>query len=106
MIDKPFHFDYEKNIFLGGGVIINMNRTLVDNAPIRVGNQGTDGISNVHWCEFASSRATEAPCGRGGKKVRETFSRTCSPSCMDKWRQHSTAGRNNRKRLRHCESCG
>lgn len=39
MIDTPFHCDYGKNIFLGNNVVINMNCTLVDNAPIRIGSQ-------------------------------------------------------------------
>lgn len=38
-IDTPFHCDHGKNIFLGSDVIIGMNCTFVDNAPIRIGNQ-------------------------------------------------------------------
>ena len=39
MIDTPFHCDYGKNIFLGSNVVINMNCTLVDCAPIYIGSQ-------------------------------------------------------------------
>lgn len=39
MIDTPFHCDYGKNIFLGNNVVINMNCTLVDCAPIYIGSQ-------------------------------------------------------------------
>lgn len=38
-IDVPFHCDHGKNIFLGDDIIVNMNCTFVDNAPIRVGNR-------------------------------------------------------------------
>lgn len=38
-IDVPFHCDHGKNIFLGDDIIINMNCTFVDNAPIRIGNR-------------------------------------------------------------------
>mgnify|MGYP001088865201 FL=1 len=38
-IDTPFHCDHGKNIFIGSNVIINMNCTFVDNAPIKIGNR-------------------------------------------------------------------
>lgn len=38
-IDVPFHCDHGKNIFLGDDIIVNMNCTFVDNAPIRIGNR-------------------------------------------------------------------
>ncbi len=38
-VDTPFHCDHGKNIFLGNDVIINMNCTFVDNAPIHIGNR-------------------------------------------------------------------
>ena len=38
-IDTPFHCDHGKNIFIGSDVIINMNCTFVDNAPIKIGNR-------------------------------------------------------------------
>ncbi len=39
VIDTPFHCDHGKNIFIGSNVIINMNCTFVDNAPIKIGNR-------------------------------------------------------------------
>lgn len=39
LIDVPFHCDHGKNIFLGDDIIVNMNCTFVDNAPIRIGNR-------------------------------------------------------------------
>ena len=37
-VDIDFHFEYEKNIFIGDKVIINMNCTFVDNNRIDIGS--------------------------------------------------------------------
>ena len=38
-VDNPFHCNYGKNIFVGDQVVINMNCTFVDDAPILIGNR-------------------------------------------------------------------
>ena len=38
-IDTPFHCGHGKNIFIGSDVIINVNCTLVDNMPIKIGSR-------------------------------------------------------------------
>lgn len=38
-IDTPFHCDHGKNIFIGTDVIVGINCTFVDNAPIRIGDR-------------------------------------------------------------------
>lgn len=38
VVDRPFHCDHGKNIFVGDNVIINMNCTFVDNERIHIGS--------------------------------------------------------------------
>lgn len=73
MIDTPFHCDYGKNIFLGNNVVINMNCTLVDNAPIRIGSQVLIA-SNVQIYTASHPVLPQERLVTGWKRVREHFS--------------------------------
>lgn len=55
-IDTPFHCDYGKNIFLADNVIIGMNVTIVDDAPVTIGREVLIA-SNVQL--YAATHAVE-----------------------------------------------
>ncbi len=75
MIDTPFHCDCGKNIFLGNNVVINMNCTLVDNAPIRIGSQVLIA-SNVQIYTASHPVLPQERLVTGWKKGKGTFFRT------------------------------
>ena len=75
MIDTPFHCDYGKNIFLGNNVVINMNCTLVDNVPIRIGSQVLIA-SNVQIYTASHPVLPQERLVTGWKKGKGTFFRT------------------------------
>ena len=74
-VDTPFHCDYGKRIFVGDDVIINMNCTFVDDAPIRIGSRVLIA-SNVQIYTASHPILPEERLVPDRKARRTTFFRT------------------------------
>jgi maltose O-acetyltransferase len=74
-IDTPLHCDHGKNIFIGDDVIIGINCTFVDNAPIRIGDRVMIA-SNVQFYTASHPVLPQERLISNWRECSETFYRT------------------------------
>lgn len=67
VIQPPFHCEFGETIEVGSNTLINMNVTMLDGAPIKIGNHvligpNTQFYTQIHSLGYQSRRAWETWC--------------------------------------------